>query len=95
MATGVLSAVRPLPTFVACDDDEVAEWAEQHGADVIWGDGLGLNGAVDDGVEQIVKHDVDHMIVAHADLPRPHNIASSPGRAVSPSCPIGDVTAPT
>ena len=76
MATGVIGAAREFPTFVACDDDEVAEWAEQHGAHVIWGEGLGLNGAVDDGIEQIAKHDVDHIIVAHADLPRPRNIVS-------------------
>jgi 2-phospho-L-lactate guanylyltransferase len=76
MATGVLGAVSELPTFVACDDDEVAEWAEHHGAQVIWGEGLGLNGAVDDGIEQIVKHDIDHVIVAHADLPRPANLAT-------------------
>jgi 2-phospho-L-lactate/phosphoenolpyruvate guanylyltransferase len=76
MATGVIGAAREFPTFVACDDDEVAEWAEQHGAHVIWGHGLGLNGAVDDGIEQIAKHDVEHIIVAHADLPRPRNIVA-------------------
>jgi 2-phospho-L-lactate/phosphoenolpyruvate guanylyltransferase len=76
MASGVIGAVREFPTFIACDDDEVAEWAEHHGAQVIWGEGLGLNGAVDDGIEQIVKHDVDHIIVAHADLPRPANITT-------------------
>jgi len=76
MATGVIGAARGVPTFVACDDDEVAAWAESHGAQVIWGEGLGLNGAVDDGIEQIVKHDVDHIIVAHADLPRPANITA-------------------
>ena len=76
MATGVIGAAREYPTFVACDDDEVAEWAEHHGADVIWGEGLGLNGAVDDAIDQITKHDVDHIVVAHADLPRPANIAA-------------------
>jgi len=76
MATGVIGAAREFPTFVACDDDEVAEWAEHHGAQVIWGEGLGLNGAIDDAIEQITKHDVDHIVVAHADLPRPANIAA-------------------
>lgn len=75
MATGVIAAARELPTFVACDDDEVADWAEHLGAQVIWGEGLGLNGAVDDGIEQIAKHDIDHIVVTHADLPRPANIA--------------------
>ena len=75
MATGVIDAVRQFPTFVACDDDDVADWAEHHGAQVIWGEGLGLNGAIDDGIGQIAKHDIDHIVVAHADLPRPANIA--------------------
>jgi 2-phospho-L-lactate/phosphoenolpyruvate guanylyltransferase len=76
MATGVIGAASEFPTFVACDDDEVARWAEHHGAEVIWGEGLGLNGAVDDGIEQITKHGFDHVIVAHADLPRPATITT-------------------
>ena len=50
MATGVLDAARDLPTFVVCDDDEVAAWADRAARTCIWGPGLGLNGAVDDGV---------------------------------------------
>lgn len=71
MATGVLDAVGELATFVACDDDEVREWALAHGAKVLWGPGLGLNGAVDDGVARISAAGHHHVIVAHADLPRP------------------------
>lgn len=74
MATGVLEAVRDLPTFVACDDDEVAEWAEANGATVIWGPGLGLNGAIDDGVQQVAGQRIDHVVVSHADLPRPAHL---------------------
>jgi 2-phospho-L-lactate guanylyltransferase len=71
MASGVIATLGEIPTFVACDDDEVAEWSAQRGAEVLWGPGLGLNGAVDDGVEQIVAGGADHVIVCHADLPRP------------------------
>jgi 2-phospho-L-lactate guanylyltransferase len=71
MATGVLDAVGELATFVACDDDDVREWALAHGAKVLWGPGLGLNGAVDDGVARVSAVGHDHIIVAHADLPRP------------------------
>ncbi len=74
MATGVLEAVRGLPTFVACDDDEVAEWAETNGANVIWGPGLGLNGAIDDGIQQLAAQGLDHVVVTHADLPRPDHL---------------------
>lgn len=71
MAGRVLDAVAELPTFVACDDDGVRAWAERRGATVLWGAGLGLNGAVDDGVRRIGERGHDHVIVAHSDLPRP------------------------
>jgi 2-phospho-L-lactate/phosphoenolpyruvate guanylyltransferase len=74
MATRVLEVVAELPAFVACDDADVAAWAESKGARVIWGEGLGLNGAVDDGVAQIFAHGFDHVVVSHADLPRPHGL---------------------
>ena len=71
LASGVLQTVREIPTFVACDDHQVATWATRMGAQVIWGAGLGLNGAVDDGVDHIVAGDYDHVLVSHADLALP------------------------
>lgn len=71
LATRVLEVVAEVPTFVACDDDEVADWATTCGAQVIWGAGLGLNGAVDDGVDRIVAAEYEHVVVTHADLARP------------------------
>jgi len=71
MASGVLETVADVPTFVACDDDHVAAWATQMGARVIWGAGLGLNGAVDDGVDHITSSGFDHVLVSHADLALP------------------------
>lgn len=71
MATRVLEVVAEVPTYVACDDDTVADWARSKGAQVIWGAGLGLNGAVDDGVETISAAGFEHVVVAHADLARP------------------------
>jgi 2-phospho-L-lactate guanylyltransferase len=71
MASRVVEAVAEMPTFVACDDEVVATWARESGATVIWGPGLGLNGAVDDGVTQIAARGFDHVLVSHADLPRP------------------------
>lgn len=75
LAERVLDAVAELPTFVACDDEEVASWARARGARVIWGAGLGLNGAVDDGIARIVADGAEHVIVSHADLPRPDRLA--------------------
>jgi len=71
MAGGVLETVAEVPTFVACDDERVAAWATRAGAQVIWGAGLGLNGAVDDGVDHITSSGFDHVLVSHADLALP------------------------
>lgn len=71
MASGVLEVVAEIPTFVACDDEQVAAWATRSGAHVIWGAGLGLNGAVDDGVQHITSSGYDHILVSHADLALP------------------------
>jgi 2-phospho-L-lactate/phosphoenolpyruvate guanylyltransferase len=71
LASRVMDAVAEVPTFVACDDADVAAWATERGAEVIWGAGLGLNGAVDDGVARIVDGRFDHVLVSHADLARP------------------------
>lgn len=69
MAARVIAAARPLPTFIACDDDEVAEWAETQGAHVLWGPGLGLNGAIDQGVDMIAGKGAEHVIICHGDVP--------------------------
>jgi 2-phospho-L-lactate guanylyltransferase len=71
MAERVIASVHPLPVFVACDDELVAEWAVARGAQVSWGPGLGLNGAIDHGVETIAGTGIDHVVVAHGDLPFP------------------------
>lgn len=71
MATGVVRSCHPLDVFVACDSDDVADWAAEHGAAVIWGPGLGLNGAFDDGVAAIADAGYDQVIISHADLPHP------------------------
>lgn len=69
MAARVLRASAPLPALVVCDDEEVRAWAERHGADAVWTPGLGLNGAVEAGVAHLASRGVEHVVVAHADLP--------------------------
>lgn len=71
MATRVVDVVAEVPTFVACDDEAVADWARRRGAEVLWSAGLGLNGAVDDAVSRVISLGFDHLTVTHADLPRP------------------------
>lgn len=65
--------------FVACDDVEVAEWATGHGATVVWGPGLGLNGAVDEAVAGIAAAGYAQVTIAHADLPDPRGLSGIGG----------------
>jgi 2-phospho-L-lactate/phosphoenolpyruvate guanylyltransferase len=69
MAERVVAAARGLPVAVVCDDREVATWARELGALVIWEPGQGLNRAVDGGVRRLHGLGVEHVTVAHADLP--------------------------
>lgn len=69
MAAIVIDAAAPLPTFVACDDDEVADWVTRRGAEVLWTPGLGLNGAIEHGVDVIAGKGAEHVVVTHGDLP--------------------------
>ncbi len=75
MGAAVLAAAAPLPVAVVCDDVEVASWARELGALVVWEPGRGLNGAVEAGVEELRRAGVGRVIVAHADLPRAAGLA--------------------
>jgi 2-phospho-L-lactate/phosphoenolpyruvate guanylyltransferase len=80
MATQVVRAARSLPVAVVCDDSDVAHWARELGARVIWSPGRGLNGAVTDGVAALAESDVTVAIVAHADLPHALDLTWLAGR---------------
>lgn len=69
MAARVLRAAGALPVVVVCDDEEVRAWAEREGAEVLWTPELGLNGAVEAGVEHLRRRGVARAVVTHADLP--------------------------
>ena len=69
MAGHVLAAAAPLPVWVVCDSDEVAEFARGAGAGVLWLPGRGLNGAVNEGVDALAARGVERVVVAHGDLP--------------------------
>lgn len=69
MAANVLRAAAPLPVCVACDDDDVAAFAEAHGAIVAWTPGLGLNGAVERGVALLAQLGAAYVTIVHGDLP--------------------------
>lgn len=76
MAARVLRAASGCPMFVVCDDDEVATWATDHGAEVLWRPGRGLNRAVTEGVNALADLGIDNVVVAHADLPLAHDLAA-------------------
>lgn len=75
-AARVLAAAGELPTYVACDDEQVATWAGEHGAAILWHPGVGLNAAVNNSVADLREAGVTDVIVAHGDLPRAHSLAS-------------------
>jgi len=68
MATHVLGCAGTLPVAVVCDDTEVATWARDHGALVVWEPERGLNRAVEAGVARLASEGARRVIVAHADL---------------------------
>ena len=75
MAERVLLASGDLPVAVACDDDDVRDWAFEHGTQVIWTPDLGLNGAVEAGVAALAADGIAQVVVAHADLPLATDLA--------------------
>jgi len=68
-ASRVLAAGTPWPTYVVCDDLEVAQWATEHGAHVVHCDEPGIDAAVRTGCEQARIDGAEHVVIAHSDLP--------------------------
>ena len=79
MAAQVLAAAVPLPVVVVTDDDEVADFARRHGADVVADPGGGLDAAVHAGVDHLAAAGYDEVVVAHADLPHAAGLAALTG----------------
>ena len=78
MAERVVAAAGPLPVFVVCDDEQVAEWATSMHTTVLWRPGHGLNGAATDGVAAIAADGFTTAIVVHSDLPLAHDLGVLP-----------------
>jgi 2-phospho-L-lactate/phosphoenolpyruvate guanylyltransferase len=78
MAAHVVSACAPLPVAVVCDDEDVARWAKDLGATVMWEPGQGLNGAVRAGVERLARTGARWVTIAHGDLPRARGLGVLP-----------------
>jgi len=75
-AERVLAAAAPAAVFVACDSDEVAQWATDLGAGVLWHPGVGLNNAITRSIADLTRDGAEHVVVAHGDLPCATGLAS-------------------
>ena len=69
MASGVVAAGRPLPTYVVCGSAEVAGWAVGAGAGVLWYEPPGLNRSIAEAVRRLSADGYRRVIIAHGDLP--------------------------
>ena len=69
MAEQVLTAARPLPVVVVCDDAEVSDVGTGPGARALVQRGVGLNGAVNTAFSQLRDEGYRRLVVAHGDLP--------------------------
>lgn len=70
MAERVVAACGTFGVSVVCDDPGVRAWAEGLGHSVIWAPGVGLNGAVEAGVDHLARQGAERIVVVHADLVR-------------------------
>jgi 2-phospho-L-lactate guanylyltransferase len=75
MARHVIRSAGDLPVAVVCDDREVAVFARDLGALVLWEPGRGLNGAVQEGVRLLGRAGARLVVVAAGDLPLADDLA--------------------
>jgi 2-phospho-L-lactate/phosphoenolpyruvate guanylyltransferase len=86
MATNVIRAAAPYDVFVVCDDHDVAAFAKDLDAEVLWRPDLGLNGAIREGVQHIAQM-AERVLIAHSDLPLAHSfekVMDTDGVAIVP-----------
>jgi len=81
LATRVVAAAGELPVTIVCDDEAVRTWATSVGAAALWTPGLGLDGAVEAGVDHVGRAGAARAIVAHADLPLARDLSVLTGRS--------------
>ncbi|TRZ74364.1 MAG: 2-phospho-L-lactate guanylyltransferase [Actinobacteria bacterium] len=80
-ARGVLESVRGAPVFVVCNDHDVSDWAQTHGATVLFQSGTGLNAAVQEGMS--AAHEYERVMIVHSDLPLPNKLRELLGSTVA------------
>lgn len=79
----VVDALLPHHVAIACDDDQVASWAQDRGLEVVWCPGTDLNGAVTKAYAVMSAAGHERILISHGDLPYPDGLASvDTGRGV-------------
>jgi 2-phospho-L-lactate guanylyltransferase len=73
-AEQVVHAAAPLPVVVVSSDPDVREWAVDLGVDVVDDPGT-LDGAAVAGRDHLHALGATRVVIAHADLPRAHDLA--------------------
>lgn len=68
-AEQVVRAGSPWSVYVVCDDDTVASWASALDAHVVRCNEPGIDAAVNAGRQQAAADGIDHVVIAHSDLP--------------------------
>lgn len=69
MAARVVAAAHDLDVLIVHEDDDVADWAHEHGARALSQVAPGLNEAVSLGRDHLRESGYDKVLVAHGDLP--------------------------
>jgi 2-phospho-L-lactate guanylyltransferase len=83
LAEGVLECAAPRDVIVLCESDDVARFAEAHGAEVHRSDARDLNEAVQLAYEDLAER-YEQLVVAHGDLLRPEGLGRfEPGSGVT------------
>ena len=88
MAERVVRAAHDLPVFIISDDVDVARWAGRLGVEVVAPGVTGLNASVTAAVGHLGTDlpPGGRIIIAHADLPRAHDlrVVTGDGIAIAP-----------
>ncbi len=69
LAANVVAAANPSPTFVVCDNDDVARWALAIGVNVMAITAPGLNPSMTQALDLAAADGFTRAVICHGDLP--------------------------
>jgi 2-phospho-L-lactate guanylyltransferase len=75
-AQKVIAASKDLPKLVLTSDPLVQTFAQNHGCHLIEDKGGGLNPAIQYAYNLLGEHGIEHVTIAHADLPLAQNLTN-------------------